>query len=74
MSSDDATAEILAGIRSWVEIESQTADRDGVNRMIDALQQSYLAIGADTDRIAGQDGLGDHLRVRLPGGGDGPAS
>jgi glutamate carboxypeptidase len=72
MSSDEATAEILAGIRSWVEIESQTADRDGVNRMIDALQQSYLAIGADTDRIAGRDGLGDHLRVRLPGGGDGP--
>ena len=70
--SDETTAEILAGIRSWVEIESPTTDPDGVNRMVDAVQQSYLALGVDTDRIAGRDGLGDHLRVRLPGAGEGP--
>ena len=70
--SSEAIAEILAGIRSWVEIESQTADRDGVNRMIDAVEQSYLALGARTERIAGRDGLGDHLRARLPWGGERP--
>ena len=70
--SNETIAEILAGIRSWVEIESQTADKDGVNRMIDAVEQSYLALGARTERIAGQGGLGDHLRARLPWGGDGP--
>jgi glutamate carboxypeptidase len=69
--SSETVAEMLAGIRSWVEIESQTADTDGVNRMIDALEQSYLALGARTLRIAGRDGLGDHLRVRMPWGGEG---
>ena len=32
--SNEAIAEILAGIRSWVEIESQTADPDGVNQTV----------------------------------------
>jgi glutamate carboxypeptidase len=40
--------------------------------MIEAVEQSYLALGLPAERIAGRDGLGDHLRVRLQGGGDGP--
>ncbi len=64
--------EILAGIRAWVEIESPTQDAAAVNRMADAVQAEYAALGAAVERIAGRDGFGDHLLVTSPWGGDGP--
>lgn len=72
MSTTTSAAAILAGIRSWVEIESQTADLDGVNRAMTKAADDYAAIGAKVDRIPGRDGLGDHLSIRMPWGGDGP--
>ena len=66
------TEEILAGIRSWVEIESPTPDAAAVNRMADKVQGDYAAIGGRVERIAGRDGFGDHLLVTSPWGGDEP--
>jgi glutamate carboxypeptidase len=65
------TAEILEGIRSWVEIESPTQDAAAVNRMTDKVQADFAALGATTERIPGRDGYGDHLLVTSPWGGDG---
>ena len=64
--------EILAGIRTWVEIESPTTDAAAVNRVVDQVAADYAAIGARMDRIPGTDGFGDHLLVTSPWGGDGP--
>ena len=59
----DATAEILAGIRAWVEIESPTDVPEAMARIADRVQSDYRAIGASIERIAGRDGFGDHLLV-----------
>ena len=64
--------EILEGIRAWVEVESQTADRDGVNRVMSKCAGEYEAAGAAVERIPGTDGRGDHLRITSAWGGDGP--
>ncbi|MEZ5843330.1 MAG: M20 family metallopeptidase [Hyphomicrobiaceae bacterium] len=68
---DARTAEILDGIRSWVEIESQTADVEGVNRMMDKAAADWASLGAHVERIAGREGRGDHLLISSPWGGDG---
>ncbi len=62
------TDELLAGIRTWVEIESPTTDAAAVNRVADRVQQDYAAIGAAIARIPGRDGFGDHLLVTSPWG------
>ena len=64
--------EILAGIRTWVEIESPTTDAAAVNRVVDQVATDYAGIGALMERIPGTDGFGDHLLVTSPWGGDGP--
>ncbi len=63
-------AEILAGIREWVEIESPTTDAASVNRMADKVIADYAAIGAKVQRIPGRDGFGDHVLVTSPWGSD----
>ncbi|MFM9845529.1 MAG: M20 family metallopeptidase [Hyphomicrobiaceae bacterium] len=64
--------EILDGIRTWVEIESQTADVEGVNRVMTRAAEDFSAVGARVTRVPGTGGCGDHLRVASPWGGDGP--
>ena len=68
--------ELLAGIRTWVETESQTADVDGVNRMMDHVVAAYQELGAGIERIPGRDGFADYVSVTMPSGqfgcGDGP--
>lgn len=64
--------ELLAGIRRWVEIESQTADVDGVNRMMDDVERLFTELGAIVERVPGRDGFGDYVSVRSPWGGSGP--
>jgi glutamate carboxypeptidase len=64
-------AEILDGIRAWVEIESPTDDAVAVNRMADQVAADYAAIGAAVERIPGCDGFGDHLLVTSPRDGEG---
>ncbi len=65
-------AEILSGIRTWVEQESHTADVDGVNAVMSMAEADYLAAGAHVERIPGREGYGDHIVARSPWGGDGP--
>lgn len=67
-----SAAEILRGIQSWVEIESQTADRDGVNAVMSRAAADWQAAGASVERIPGTAGRGDHLVVSSRWGGSGP--
>lgn len=62
MSNPTAT-QLLDGIRSWVEIESQTLDTAGVNQMMDSLAAGFTGAGAAVTRIPGRDGFGDHVSV-----------
>ena len=62
--------ELLDGIRRWVEIESQTADVEGVNRVMTAAADEFQAAGARIERIAGRSGRGDHLLVSSAWGGE----
>jgi glutamate carboxypeptidase len=62
---------MLAGIRRWVEVESQTADVEGVNRVMGLAQEEFAAAGARVTRLPGRNGAGDHLSIRSPWGGDG---
>lgn len=62
------TADLLAGVRSWVEIESHTSDIAGVNAMADKISADYAKYGAEVTRVPGT-GYGDHLVVRAPWGG-----
>tara|TARA_A100001037_G_scaffold292407_1_gene307704 strand:+ start:5962 stop:7092 length:1131 start_codon:yes stop_codon:yes gene_type:complete len=57
---------LLAGIRSWVEIESPSTDAEAVNRMADLVQGELDGIGLETERVPGRDGFGDHLLARTP--------
>ena len=63
-SKDDAlTEEILAGIRTWIEIVSPTDVPEAMARMATQVQADYEAIGLRVDRLSGRNGMGDHLLV-----------
>ena len=62
------TAEMLSGIRQWVEIESHTADAAGVNRVMDVCASGWANAGAKVARIKGRDGFGDLVSVSSPWG------
>ena len=66
------TKGLLAGIRSWVEIESPTSDKAGVNRLMSLAAADFVTAGAKVTRHPGSGETGDHLDVRSPWGGDGP--
>jgi len=66
--------EILAGVLSWVEIESPSHDGKAVNGMVDQVENEARTMGLNIDRTPGRDGFGDILRCRTPWGhgeGDG---
>jgi glutamate carboxypeptidase len=64
--------EILAGVLSWVEIESPSHDGKAVNKMVDQVETEAQTMGLGIDRTPGRDGFGDILKCRTPWGGDGP--
>ena len=69
--------EILSGIQRWIAIESPTDDAEGMARYAAQVQADYEAFGARVERIAGRDGMGDHLlatdaRHCPPAAADGP--
>ena len=66
------TADILDGIRRWVEIESPTERPDQVNKLADLVASEYRDLPATVDRVAGRDGCGDHLVTRSSWGQDAP--
>ncbi len=65
------TDEILAGIRSWVEVETPTDCPEAINGLMAKIGADYTELGAAVERIPGHDGYGDLMRVRTPWGGDG---
>jgi len=60
MTEDD----LIAGLSVWVEIESPTHDVFGVDAMMDLVARDAAAAGVAVERIAGRDGLGDHVVLR----------
>ncbi len=64
--------EILAGVLSWVEIESPSHDGEAVNKMVNQVETEAQTMGLEIDRTPGRDGFGDILKCRTPWGGDGP--
>jgi glutamate carboxypeptidase len=66
------TKAILDGIRQWVEIETPTEAPAQVNRLATLVADGYRDLPATVERIAGQDGCGDHLVARSSWGQDAP--
>ncbi len=66
------TNAILDGIRRWVEIETPTEAPEQVNRLAALVADGYRELPATIERIAGQDGCGDHLVARSSWGQDAP--
>ena len=61
-----STDTLLAGIRRWVEIESQTADVESAHQLMTHVAGEFASVGGIVERIAGRDGNGDHLSIRSP--------
>src|SRR3954447_22935107 len=55
---------MIQGIRRWVETESPTNSKAGVNAMIDMVQSEVSGLPVKVERVAGRDGFGDNLIVR----------
>lgn len=62
-------AEMLALTRAWVEVNSYTANVDGVNRVGAMLREAFALPSLTCTQIAGGDGFGDHLVWRTPAAG-----
>ena len=54
----------VARLARWIETESFSRSREGVNRMIDVIVEEAAAADVGIERINGRDGLGDCLVVR----------
>jgi glutamate carboxypeptidase len=63
---------ILEGIRRWVEIETPTEAPDQVNRLASMVADGYRDLPVTIERIAGQNGCGDHILARSSWGQDEP--
>ena len=63
---------ILDGIRRWVEIETPTEAPGQVNRLAGLVADGYRDLPAIIERVAGQNGCGDHLVARSSWGQDAP--
>lgn len=57
---------MLAGLERWVRAESPTYDAGAVSRMVGLAGEDLAALGAETERLPGPDGLGDCVRATLP--------
>jgi glutamate carboxypeptidase len=61
--------EAIALTRRWVEVNSYTANVEGVNRVGAMLREAFALPSLTAQTIAGDDGFGDHLvwRTAAPG-------
>jgi len=64
------TEEMLTGLKVWVEHETPTRDAARVSALARHIEGQFDALGARTERIAGRDGLGDHLLAETAWGDD----
>mgnify|MGYP001362923438 FL=1 len=60
--------EILEGIQEWVEIETPSHLGEEVNKLVDVVEKSVQALGAEVIRVPGRDGYGDILKARTSWG------
>ena len=60
--------EILEGIKEWVEIETPSHLGEEVNKLVDVVEKSVQALGAEVIRVPGRDGYGDILKARTSWG------
>jgi glutamate carboxypeptidase len=70
-TSSFSTDALLAELIDWVSIESPTYDAAAVNRMESFMAPRIGGLGFTVERLTGGDGLGDILRCRRAGPGDG---
>ena len=61
-------AEILDGIREWVEIETPSTDGPAVDVLSHLVERQFAELGAEVTRVPGRDGFGDHLVFKTPWG------
>ncbi|NKC30080.1 M20 family metallopeptidase [Falsiroseomonas selenitidurans] len=66
------TDSLLAAIRPWVEHETPTDAPEAVSALMATVAAEAAAAGAKAETIAGRDGMGDHLLLRSPWGGEAP--
>lgn len=64
-----ASEALLAGLRRWVEIETPTGHVTAIGQLLDQVSAEFAPLGAAVERIPGRDGMGDHLLIRIGGGG-----
>ena len=60
--------EILAGIKTWVEIETPSHEAGEVNKLVDLVEKSMRTLGAEIVRVPGRSGYGDILKVKTSWG------
>ena len=60
--------EILEGIKTWVDIETPSHLGEEVNKLVDVVEESMQALGAEIVRVPGRDGFGDILKARTSWG------
>ena len=60
--------EILAGIKTWVDIETPSHEGEEVNKLVDLVEKSIQALGAEIVRVPGRDGYGDILKAKTSWG------
>ena len=65
-------AEILDGIRRWVEIETPTENSEQVNKLTTVVADGYRDLPVAIERIPGVNGCGDHLIARSTWGRGAP--
>ncbi|MBU8545995.1 MULTISPECIES: M20 family metallopeptidase [Roseomonadaceae] len=66
------TDALLASIRPWVEHETPTDAPDAVSALMAKVAAEAGEAGAHVEIIPGRDGMGDHVLLRSPWGGDAP--
>jgi glutamate carboxypeptidase len=63
MPQQTTVADLLAGIQSWVEIETPTGHFAGLELQMTLAAQNFSDAGARVTRLPGRDGQGDHLSI-----------
>ena len=56
--------EILAGIKTWVDIETPSHKGEEINKLVDLVEKSIQALGAEIVRVSGRGGFGDILKAK----------
>jgi glutamate carboxypeptidase len=54
----------LDELKTWIEVETPTHDREAVNRLGTLIEETCRAEGLIVDRVSGAPGLGDTIRAR----------